>query len=385
MSNAPIFNIDPVAFWTNPYPAMAKMRALGPIVYVPQFERTLLVHRDTISNAEPKVDVFSSEQPDGLMTILLGQNVMRKDGDPHKVERKALFPCISPKTARDHWTAIFRAEAEAIIADLKEQTSGDLFYEYGTRLAAQCLIKITGLETATWQEMDIWSQAMIDGISNYSGDPEVEARCNAATTAVDAAIDAMLPKAGQKSFDMLNVMLAAGLPKESIRANIKLTITGGQNEPRDVIAGAIWALLTHPEQLETVRRGEAKWMQVFDEFVRWLSPIGMSPRIISKEHSIGDVTLLKGDNIFFMLSSANHDEAHFAHPEKFDITRDASKHIAFGAGPHFCAGAWISKAQVADVALPMLFEALPNLRLSGKEVRLGGWAFRGILNLPCEW
>ncbi len=384
MSNAPIFNVDPAAFWADPYPALAQMRALGPVVYVPQFDRTMIVKRDEIVKAEPKIEVFSSEQPDGLMTVLLGQNLMRRDGEEHKAERKALFPCISPKTARDHWTAIFKAEAEAILAELVPKGSVDLFMEYGTRLSAQCLIKITGLETATWQEMDVWSQAMIDGIANYTGDTEVEARCNAATAAVDAAIDAMLPKAGQKSLDMINVMLAAGLPEESLRANIKLTITGGQNEPRDVISGAIWALLTHPEQLAMVKAGKVSWMQVFEEFVRWLSPIGMSPRIIAQEHKIGDVTLEAGDNIFFMLGSANRDEAYFGDADQFDITRDAGKHIAFGAGPHFCAGAWISKAMVADVALPMLFDAMPDLRITD-DVRLGGWAFRGILNLPCAW
>ncbi len=384
MSNAPVFDIDPFTFWADPYPALAQMRALGPVVYVPQFDRTMIVKRDEIVNAEPKIEVFSSEQPEGLMAVLLGQNLMRMDGEAHKVERKALFPCISPKTARDHWTAIFRAEAEAILTELAPKGSADLFMEYGTRLSAQCLIKITGLETATWQEMDIWSQAMIDGIANYTADAEVEARCNAATAAVDAAIDAMLPKAGQKSLDMINVMLAAGLPEESIRANIKLMITGGQNEPRDVISGAIWALLTHPDQLAKVRAGEVSWMQVFEEFVRWLSPVGMSPRIIAQEHRIGDVTLKAGDNVFFMLGSANRDEAYFANPDQFDITRDASKHIAFGAGPHFCAGAWISKAMVADVALPMLFDAMPELRITD-DVRLGGWAFRGVLNLPCAW
>ena len=110
----------------------------------------------------------------------------------------------------------------------------------------------------------------------------------------------------------------------------------------------------------------------------------MSPRIITQEHQIGDVTLALCDNIFFMLDSANRDEAHFDNAERFDITRNADKHIAFGAGPHFCAGAWISKTMVANVALPMLFNAMPDVQLTGN-VRLGGRAFRGILNLPCAW
>ena len=67
--------------------------------------------------------------------------------------------------------------------------------------------------------------------------------------------------------------------------------------------------------------------------------------------------------VFLMFSSANRDEACFQSSERFDITRDTSKSIAFGAGPHICAGAFASKALVGRVALPRLFERLSNLRL----------------------
>ena len=62
------------------------------------------------------------------------------------------------------------------------------------------------------------------------------------------------------------------------------------------------------------------------------------------------------------------------------------KSIAFGAGPHYCAGAFASRAMVADVALPGIFARLKGLRLDLSEpVRIGGWAFRGLLNLPVTW
>jgi cytochrome P450 len=87
-----------------------------------------------------------------------------------------------------------------------------------------------------------------------------------------------------------------------------------------------------------------------------------------------------------MFGSANRDEQYFDHPDAFDLSRDASKSIAFGAGPHFCAGAWASRSMVADVALPTIFRRLRNLRLvEGEAVRIGGWAFRGLLNLPVVW
>ena len=68
------------------------------------------------------------------------------------------------------------------------------------------------------------------------------------------------------------------------------------------------------------------------------------------------------------------------------VRRDVSKSVAFGAGPHFCAGAAASRAMIADVALPTLFSRAPKLEIAADEpVRIGGWAFRGLLNLPVRW
>jgi hypothetical protein len=173
---------------------------------------------------------------------------------------------------------------------------------------------------------------------------------------------------------------------DSIRANVKLAISGGQNEPRDAISGAVWALLTHPEQLAWVNAGQAKWIDAFEEYARWIAPIGMSPRRVARAYSYGGVDFEPDERVFLMFGSANRDEACFADPDRFDISRDTSKSIAFGAGPHYCAGAFASRAMVADVALPSLFGRLKGLRLDAPEqVRIGGWAFRGLLNLPVVW
>ena len=314
------------------------------------------------------------------MTVLMGENMMRKDGAAHSLERKAIFPTVSPKTVRDHWRAQFEVAAAAILDELAPMGSGDLFKAYATRLSGEALRVITGLDLS-WQEMDRVSQAMIDGIANYEGDAGAEAACHAATARIDEAISAAVPCADGVS--LLASMKSAGLPEVQIRANIKLAISGGQNEPRDVIAGMIWALLSHPAQLEMVLAGTVSWPQAMAEYVRWLAPIGMSPRRIAAPTTLGEVGFEAGEDVFLMFNSANHDEKYFANPEVFDITRDASKHIAFGAGPHFCAGAWAAKALVAEVALPRLFARL-SPRLNGK-VQVGGWAFRGVLNLPCNW
>jgi cytochrome P450 len=384
VSTAPRIDIEPAAFWQDPYPTLARLRREAPIAFVPQLGSTLLCSRDDIFVSEKQIDVFSSHQPEGLMNKLMGHNMMRKDGDAHMVERKAIFPAISPKTVKSHWTAQFQAHADRIIDTLEPAGAADLVKDFALPFSAECLKSITGLTNMRFQDMNAWSQGMIDGIANYAGDPAIEARCHAATAGIDAAIDDMVPVLSKKpDLSLLGVMLASDMPMDSVRANIKLAISGGQNEPRDAIAGTAWALLTHPDQLELVRDGEISWLQAFEEYARWISPIGMSPRRVARPWRIRDVDFETDERVFLMFGSANRDEKYFENPECFDVRRDASKSIAFGAGPHFCAGAWASRAMVADVALPTIFRRFPDLRLAeGEPVRIVGWAFRGLLNLP---
>lgn len=387
MSNAPHFDIDVREFWNDPYPALKRMRTEAPIAFIPQLGSTIFTRRDDIFVSEKRIEVFSSHQPAGLMNVLMGHNMMRKDGDAHMSERAAMFPAVSPRTVRDTWRAQFQAHADRILDDLTPQGRADLCKAFALPLSAECLKHITGLTNMRYQDMDAWSQAMIDGIANYTGDKAVEARCNAATAGIDAAIDDMIPVVTKHpNQSILSVLMASGMAMESIRANIKLAISGGQNEPRDAMSGTIWALLTHPDQLALVRDGKAKWIEVFEEYARWIAPIGMSPRRVAKPWTYGGVDFEPEDRVFFMFGSANRDEACFDDPETFDITRDTAKSIAFGAGPHYCAGAWASRAMVAEVALPSIFARLKNLRLDEADpVRIGGWAFRGLLNLPVVW
>lgn len=387
MSTAPRIDIDLVPFWNDPYPTLARLRNEAPIAFVPQLGSTLLCSRDDIFVSEKQIDVFSSHQPEGLMNKLMGHNMMRKDGDAHMAERKAIFPAVSPRTVKSHWTAQFQAHANRIIDALDPAGAIDFVQDFALPFSAECLKSITGLTNMRFQDMNAWSQGMIDGIANYAGDPAVEARCRAATAGIDAAIDDMLPILGKTpDQSLLGVMLASGMPAQSVRANIKLAISGGQNEPRDAIAGTVWALLTHPDQLALVLSGQMSWLQAFEEYARWISPIGMSPRRIAKPWTIRDIAFETNERVFLMFGSANRDEKHFGSADRFDIRRDASKSIAFGAGPHFCAGAWASRAMVADVALPAIFSRLKNLQIvEDTPVRIGGWAFRGLLNLPVTW
>jgi len=380
-----LYSINPEAFWNDPYPDLQKMQALAPAVEVPELNAALITRRDDIYAQEKRIEVFSSRQPGGLMTVLMGENMMRKDGAEHLAERKVLMPSLSIQTVREIWRPMFEQHTDRILDELEPNGQCDLVTDFAMPVSGEALKLITGLADMKATEMDRVSQHMIDGCANYTGVEEVEARCHAATRTIDEHIDRRMPViATTPDSSVLAAQMASGLPLESIRANIKLVISGGQNEPRDAIAGAAWALLEHPDQRDRITSGEASYRNVFEEYARWMSPIGMSPRQIARDERVLDYNFKVGQRVFFMFGAANRDPRVFEQPDAFDISRDNRKTVSFGAGPHFCAGAAASRALIADVALPKLFARFPKLRINGS-VKFGGWAFRGPLSVPVAW
>ena len=386
MFKAPNYEIDLNSFWKNPYPILKEMRKNNPICYVPQLKSTLFTKRNSIADNEKRIDIFSSYQPGGLMTTLMGENMMRKDGDMHIKEKQSIRPSISPKTVKNVWKDQFIKNTELILKKMKDKNHGDIVKDFAMPVSAEALKTVTGLSNMDFREMDRVSQGMIDGIANIQGDKNIEANCNDCTKSIDQHISEIFPRLKREpNKSLISVQYEAGLTETQNRANVKLAISGGQNEPRDAIAGTIWALLTHQDQLDLILNNKYSWLNAFEEYSRWMSPIGMSPRRITKDIIIENIQFKKNEKIFFMFGSGNRDEEIFENPEEYNITRKLNASLAFGAGPHFCAGAWISRCLIGEVALPLLFEYFPNIKLdfSHSEVIFVGWAFRGPLEVNC--
>ena len=370
------FNIVYEDFFQNPYPMLSELRKKAPISFVPQLNAILLSKHEDIFVCEKNTAVFSSIQPDGLMTRLMGQNMMRKDGEEHKRERHVIFPTVSPKTTQNVWKQKFMDHTKKILNNLSKKQEIDLVNEFAKPVSAEALKSITGLTNMTWQEMDRVSQGMIDGCANYNQNKMVEENCHRCTASIDFHIQERLEQDLGSDPSLLSVFALKNEKFEIISANVKLAISGGQNEPRDAIAGTIATLLQNPIQLEKILNGEFDWLIAFEEYARWMSPIGMSPRRIAKDFSYKGFNFFENDRVFLMFGSANRDEDIFEKPNEFKLDRDVARSISFGAGPHFCAGAWISKTLISEVAIPMLFEKFPNMKLLSR-VEYSGWAFRG--------
>jgi cytochrome P450 len=259
----------------------------------------------------------------------------------------------------------------------------DVLGEFAGPFAARTLKLLLGLHAARDEDLEFASQAFIDGIGHYADDAVTWARCERANRLVDDAITTSWDRAEDGT--VLRALADAGtLSDAEVRANIKLFISGGLNEPRDVIATTLHALLADPEQEALAREDPENLAKATEESLRWISPIGMFPRVVQADTELGGVALAAGTRIGVLIASANRDERHWEDPDRFDLRRATVKHLAFSRGPHVCPGAYVARQQVARAALPALL-ALPGIRLATTDVPYQGWVFRGPARLDVAW
>jgi cytochrome P450 len=128
----------------------------------------------------------------------------------------------------------------------------------------------------------------------------------------------------------------------------------------------VLSLLEHPAQLDRLRAAPALLPSAIEEVLRYRSPVQAAFRATTETVELHGRRIPRGQLVCAMIGAANRDPARFADPHRFDIARDPNPHIAFGHGIHFCIGAPLARLE-ARVALPMLLERLPELRLATRK------------------
>ncbi|HWI30073.1 MAG TPA: cytochrome P450 [Microbacterium sp.] len=383
---------DPHAMMRDPYPTYERLRALGPVVHVPRIGRYLLTTHAAVTAAEQHPESFSSYSETNLtmMRAIGGRPMLRKDDPDHGVERGAINPTLRPRQVTDMWSPAFAKNVETWLDHLEQvgPDDADLNRDFAAPVASKNLIDILGFpEDTDVRSMQRWSTDFIAGTGNILDDPEIWARCEVSQAQVDAVLEDLLPALRRRpDASITSHLLEVGLPDPVVRANVLLTISGGMNEPQHMISNIVWALDAHPDQLASVRSGDVDWGAVFEEAVRWVSPIGMLPRETVEEIEWFGARIPARANVGLLLACANRDESVFADADRFDVNRNARGHLGFGNGVHMCAGRWAAKAAVGELALPRLFERFPKLRVDQeRETTWDGWVFRGITALPVTW
>lgn len=122
-----------------------------------------------------------------------------------------------------------------------------------------------------------------------------------------------------------------------------------------------------------------------DEALRFETSIIATYRTAFADRQVGDALIRKGERVLTLIGAANRDPAVFADPERFDITRDATAHMSFGGGIHFCAGAVLARLE-SQIAFSTLARRLPQMRVAtDRPAWREGFLFRGLTTLPAAW
>ena len=382
--------VDPAAMSADPYASYARLRTEAPVAWVPVLNRVLVTSYEGCHAVEQDQEIFTANVAGSAQTRALGsQPMLRKDDPEHATERAPLNPVLRPKNIKDAWAPVFEANAQRYLDALEDLPAGtvDLNRDYAAPLAASNLADLLGLKGVDAETVRRWSHDYIAGMGNVLDDPAIWARCVRSAAEADELLDSLLPfYRANPDASMTSALANSGLDEAAVRANIKLTISGGMNEPQHMITSIVSALDAQPGFRPGVgdAAGNASWADIFDEAVRWRSPIGMYPRQTTRDTVLAGVELPAGTQLGVVVGSANHDAEQFGDGAAlFNPKRAKKPHLAFGAGVHLCAGHWAAKTSVGQLGVPLLYGRYPELRVdASRPTTWDGWVFRGITSLP---
>jgi len=376
---------------TDPYPIYARLRDDEPVSWVPAVQLWLVTRADDVRTVDLSSQRFTGATSPSTLNRTMGVNMLGSEGPDQQRIRRITEAPFRPRDVEERMRGMIPTLANELIDGFADRGEVDLFTAFCDPMSVRSLRFLLGLDEVAWEDLLAWNQGMMPGLANFEGDPAKQAPADAASAELGAAIERVLDRlADEPDGSVLSWMLHADeagerMTREEIVANTKLMLSGGLQEPRDLIALAVWALGSEPEQLDEVRRDRSLVKNAVEETLRWAGPVGTSTRQTTTATALAGTDLPEGALVGAVLASANRDPRRFTDPDRFDVHRKEGAHLAFAAGTHFCLGAWFGR-HLARVSLDTLLDRLPNLRLDRERpVELRGWEFRAPRSTFVRW
>ncbi len=190
--------------------------------------------------------------------------------------------------------------------------------------------------------------------------------------------------------DLLSALIAAEergdvLNEQELLATCMLLLAAGNETTTNLIGNGMLALLRNEDQLDKLLGDPSLTESAVEEMLRYDGPVQATARVADADLEIDGHEIKQGQMIFVLLGAANRDPAAFPDPDRFDITRDDNKHVAFGNGLHSCLGAPLARTE-ARIAFLSLFERFGKPRLAEDDVVWNAnFILRGLKRLPVSF
>jgi cytochrome P450 len=378
----------------DPYPHLAAARRRGPVQLewpLPEDVGTVDEDRDPSFNVLGHDEVmavlrdhetYSSKVLAEIMGPVLDHTMIAMDEPEHRAHRALVAPAFRPKLLARWEHELVRRVLDELIDSFAPLGRADLVRRLTFAFPVRVIARILGLPERDSQQFQRWSIELISMIVNWD-------RGIAASNALRAYFaERVAKRRAQPQDDLISELVQTEvdgqrLTDDDIFSFLLLLLPAGIETTYRSLGNLLFALLTHPDQLDEVVRQPELRATAIEEGLRWEAPLVMIPRQSVRDARLRGVDIPAGRVLNVFIGSANRDERRYAEPKRFDIHRTPTPHVSFGSGPHTCLGMHLARMETR-VALDAILERLHDLRLDPEahRPRVVGSVFRSPDTLP---
>ena len=386
------FELADPRFKADPHATYARLRAEAPVFrsrlgrgrpvwLVTRYDDVAALLRDPRFAKDP-AHARSGAAPwmPGFMRPL-ARNMLDLDAPDHTRLRSLVQKAFTPRLV-ERLRPRIEGLADELITRATRGGRMELVRDYALPIPLTIIGELLGIPAADWDRFHRWSTTVVSaspGIGAVRLLPTVWSMFRYLRGQFAA-------RRADPRDDLITALVQAEeagdrLSDDELLAMVFILLVAGHETTVNLIAGGVLALLQNPEQLERLRSDPALLRPAIEELARFVSPVDLATERYAREDvEIAGVAIRRGEMVLGAIGSANRDEAHFAAPNTLDLARDPNRHLAFGLGAHYCLGAPLARLE-ASIAIPMLLDRAPDLRLRDAEVR---WRRHAFLRGPRE-
>ena len=313
-------------------------------------------------------------------------NLITSDPPRHDAMRAVVSRGFTPRRIRV-WEERAREITAACLEKLQRGSPFDVVQDLAIPLPVTIIAELLGVAPERQLDFKRWSDAIVSSSTGsrraYGMDRTVLRTVSDLYRYMRQVVAARRRRPGD---DLVSVIVSgqageATLTDLEVFQFVILLLVAGNETTTNLIGNAVQALLDHPEQLELVSENPALIPQLVEETLRFDPPIQLLFRTALRDVEIRGARIPKGAIVALLIGAANRDERRFPEADRFDVTRDATGHLAFGFGTHFCLGASLARLE-ATAALGALAPQLLRVTPADPErPRVDSFLIRGLTRL----